>query len=153
MQPQKHIPLQVLSSLSLDLVCEIEVSLVKLVNSNVTILTSRGISLSLWVDRNSVLNKYQYCCITGLGSRASYQRTKVTTNTANLLLKDLVIKSSFEFTLSRRGSSDVHSGLTTSQDDEVFFWCNRCTVERGIGNIGLHDFEIGSVDELCSLVF
>ena len=52
MQPQIH--LQVLSGLSLDLVCEVEITLVKLVHSDVTILSSTGVSLSLWIGCDSV---------------------------------------------------------------------------------------------------
>ena len=46
--------LQVLPSLSLDLVCEVEVALVELMDSDITILTSRSVSLALWIDCDCV---------------------------------------------------------------------------------------------------
>lgn len=74
--------LQVLSSLSLNLVCEVKVALVKLVHPNVTILSSTGISFSLGVGCNGV------------------QWTEVTTDTTNLLFEDLVIEASLELSLT-----------------------------------------------------
>lgn len=77
----------------------------------------------------------------------------MTTDSTDLLLENLVIETSFEFTLSRVGGSDVHSGLSTAEDDKVLVRCDGGAVERSVGNVGLHDFEIGGVDELGGLVF
>ena len=61
MQPAKTIhsfPLQVLSSLSLNLVREVEVAFVELMYSDIAIFSSGSIALSLGVDCNGILIFY-----------------------------------------------------------------------------------------------
>lgn len=47
------------------------------------------------------------------------ERTKVASDTANLILENLVIEPRLEFTLSLRCCSDISSFLSTSEDDKV----------------------------------
>lgn len=69
-------------------------------------------------------------------------------NTTNLILKDLVVKSSLEFTLSLRGSSDISSFLPTSENDEVLLGSECGSVEGSVGNEGFEDFEVVYVHNL-----
>jgi hypothetical protein len=50
--------------------------------TDIPILTSTGVTLSLWVDCDGV------------------ERTKVTSDTTDFLLENLVVESSLEFTLT-----------------------------------------------------
>jgi hypothetical protein len=115
---------------SLNLILEIKVSLVKEVHTDVTILTTRGITGSGRVNGNGV------------------ERTEVTLDTSNFLFEDLVVESGLEFSLTLRGCCDFRSGLTTTQDDEIFEGCDGGGVEGGIGNIGLQDLEGVDIDDL-----
>jgi len=80
---------------------------------------------------------------------STYQGTEVTTDTANLVLEDLVVESSLEFTLASGGRGDVHGGLTTTENDEVLLPGHAGAVEGGITGVGLEDLEILSGDELA----
>lgn len=82
----------------------------------------------------------------------AYQRTEVTTHTTDLLLKDLVVESRLEFTLSRRSGGDIHGGLTTTEDDKVFLGCDSSTVQRGVCRVGLEHLEVAGRDEFGGLV-
>lgn len=81
------------------------------------------------------------------------QRTKVATDSTNLLFENLVVETRFEFTLSGVGSGDIHSSLSSAEDDEVLVGRDGGAVKRGVGYVGLEDFEVGGVDELGGLVF
>lgn len=72
----------------------------------------------------------------------------MTTDSANLVFKDLVVESRLELSLSRRGTGDIHGGLTTSEDDKVLLGCNGGTVKRGISGVGLENLEVLGGDEL-----
>jgi hypothetical protein len=61
--------------------------------------------------------------------------SEVTTHTTDLLHEDLVVEAGFEFTLARGGSSDVHGGLSSAEDNVVFYGCDRGAVEGGVGDI------------------
>lgn len=105
----------------------------------------------------------------------------MTSDTANLLLKYLVVESGFEFTLSgylevisysfeaklkntkqhddglkwslsihTTGLRDTHCILPTTKNNEVLLGCDCGAVQRSVGNICLHDFEICCVYELGS---
>lgn len=102
--------------------------------AHVTVLTARRITLSVGVDGDRV------------------ERAEVATHAANLLLEHLVVEASLEFTLACRSGGDVHGGLAASEDDEVFLGGDGGGVERGVGNKGLHDLEVGGIDDLGMLV-
>jgi hypothetical protein len=72
----------------------------------------------------------------------------VTSHTTNLVLEDLVIETSLELTLTGRSSGNIHSGLTTTEDDEFLLGGDSGTVEGCVGYIGLEDLEIAGRDEL-----
>lgn len=73
----------------------------------------------------------------------------MTPNTANLILKDLVIEPSLEFTLSLRGSGDISGFLSAPEDDEVLFGRERGCVEGSVGDKGFEDFQVVYVHNLC----
>ncbi len=70
-------------------------------------------------------------------------------DSSDFLFEDLVVESSLEFTLSATGSGDIHRGLSTTENDEILFGSNCGTVQGSIGDVGLHDFKVSRVDELC----
>lgn len=76
----------------------------------------------------------------------------MTTNTADLLLEYLVVESCLEFTLPRRGGRDIHGGLTTTEDDIVFFRGDGCAVEGRVCDVRLEHLEVARADELGGLV-
>lgn len=119
-----------LASLSLHLIGEVKISLIEVVNTNITILSSRSVRFALWVHRDCV------------------QRTEMSTYTADLLFEHLVVESRFKLSLTCGCSCDIHSGLSASEDYEVLLGGNGCGVERGVGYVGLHDFEVAGIDEL-----
>jgi hypothetical protein len=116
--------------LPLNLVHEIEVGLVEVVDTDVTILTTGGI------------------CGTGGVHVDGVEGTEVTTDTANLVFEDLVVEAGLELTLTGRGCCDIHSGLTTTQNNVVLLGGNRSRVEGGIGDVGLEDGEVACRNEL-----
>lgn len=69
-------------------------------------------------------------------------------HTANLVLEHLVVETGLELTLTGRGSGDIHSGLTTTEDDEVLLGGNGGAVEGCVGYVGLEDLEVAGRDEL-----
>ena len=101
-----------------------------MVNTDVTVLTTGGVCGSSGVDIDSV------------------EGTKVSTNTADLIFKHLVVETGLEFTLASGGSCDIHGGLTTTEDHVVLLWGNACGVERGISGVGFEDGEVASGHEL-----
>lgn len=110
--------------LPLNLIHKVKVRLIEMVNTNVTILTTRSIGRASRVGVNGV------------------ERTEVTLDTANLVLEDLVVKAGLEFTLAGGGCSDIHGGLTTSQNNVILFGCDGGAVQWGIGDVGFHDSEV-----------
>lgn len=116
--------------LPLDLVHEIEVGLVKVVDTDVTVLTTGGV------------------CGTGGVHVDGVEGTEVTTDTANLVFEDLVVEAGLELTLTGRGGCDIHGGLTTTQDNVVLLSGNGSRVEGGIGDVGLEDGEVACRNEL-----
>lgn len=122
-------------SFPLNLVVEVEVALVEVVNSDVSILSAAGVALACRVGSDSV------------------QRTEVTSHTTNFVLEDFVIEPSLKLTLTGRSSGNIHSGLTTTEDDEFLLGGDSGTVEGCVGCIGLEDLKIAGRDELKRLVF
>lgn len=116
--------------LPLNLVREVKVGLIKLMHTHISILTSRRITLSVRVDGDGV------------------ERAEMTTHATNLLLKHLVVEARLEFTLASRSGGDVHGSLAATEDDEVFLGGDGSGVEGGVGDVGLHNLEIGGIDDL-----
>lgn len=46
------------------------------------------------------------------------------TDSTNLLFENFVVETRFEFTLSGVGCGNVHSGLSSSEDDEILVGCD-----------------------------
>jgi len=67
----------------------------------------------------------------------SVQRSKVTTDTSNLVLKDLVEEPSLELSLPRGRGSDITGLLASPEDDKVLLRREGGRVQRGIGLVGL----------------
>lgn len=99
-------------------------------HADVTVLTTRGVTLARGVGGDCV------------------ERAEVATDTANLLLKDLVVEAGLEFALSRRGGCDIHGGLTTAEDDVLLLGGDGGAVEGCVGDVRLEDFELLGCDEL-----
>lgn len=117
-------------SFSLYLVQKVEVTLVEVVNTDVTVLSAACVALAVGVDGDGV------------------EGTEMTSDTADLVLEDLVVETGFEFTLSGRSSGDIHGGLTTTKDNKVLLGGDGGAVEGGIGGVGLQDGEIAGGNEL-----
>lgn len=49
------------------------------------------------------------------------ERAEMALDTANFILEDAVVEARFELALARAGGGNVRGGLTTAEDDEVFF--------------------------------
>lgn len=109
-----------------DLVHEVKVGLVEGMHPDVTVLATTRVGYALWMHGNRV------------------ERTKVASNSADLVLEDLVIESSFKFALASGRGCHVGGSLATSEDDKVLLWGDGGGVERRIGNIGLQDAEVAS---------
>jgi hypothetical protein len=56
----------------------------------------------------------------------------VATDTANLLLEDLVVETRLELTLAGRGPGDIHGGLTTTEDDVLLLRRDGGAVEGSV---------------------
>ena len=119
--------------LPLDLVHKVVVALVEVVDTDVTVLATAGVALAGRVGGDSV------------------EGTEVTAHATDLALEDLVVETRLEFTLARRGSGDIHGGLTTTEDDVVLLASNSSAVKRGVGGVGLEDLEVLGCDELWEL--
>ena len=52
------------------------------------------------------------------------QRAEMSPNSANLLLKDLVVESCLEFSLAGRGCGDIHRCLATTKNDKILLRSN-----------------------------
>lgn len=76
----------------------------------------------------------------------------MTSDTADLLFENLVVEAGLEFSLASGGGCDVHGGLATTEDDEIFLGGNGCAVEGSVGDVGLENLKIAGVDDLLSSV-
>ena len=103
-------------------------------HTNVTILTTRAVRGALRVHGDVV------------------EGTEVTTYTANLLGKDLVIETRLEFTLAGGCGCDVHGSLSSTKDNVVFYRSESGAVERCVGDVSLQDVKGLDIDELRGLV-
>lgn len=72
----------------------------------------------------------------------------MTPDTADLILKDLVVESGLKFTLALGSSSDVSGLLTTTEDHEILFRGKSSCVKRGVSNKGLEDLKVVHIDYL-----
>jgi hypothetical protein len=106
---------------ALDLVHEVKVWLVKVMHTDVSVLSSTAVSGSLWVHGDVV------------------EGTKVTTYTANLLHEDLMIEAGFELSLAGGCGGDVHGSLSSTEDNVVFYWGDGSAVEGCVGDVGFQD--------------
>lgn len=77
----------------------------------------------------------------------------MTTDTADLLLENLVVEPCLEFTLPSRSGCDIHGGLSTTQNDKLLLWRNGSAVEWRVGVVCLENFEVASGNQLGGLVF
>ena len=126
--------LLLLRRLPLHLVLEVKVRLIEVVHAHVSVLTTRAVRSTLRVHGHVV------------------QRTEVTTYTADFLGEDLVVETGFEFTLSGGGGCDIHGGLSSSEDDVLFYGGDGGAVEGCVGDVGLQDVEGLDVEKLGGLV-
>lgn len=76
----------------------------------------------------------------------------MTPDTADLVLKDLMVEPSLEFTLASRGGGNVHGGLTTTEDDVVLLGGDDSAIQRCIRGVCLENLEVPGSDELSGLV-
>lgn len=120
--------------LPLDLILEVEEALVKVVDAHISVLTTTGVTLAGRVGSD---------CVEG---------AEVTTNTANLVFEDLVVKSSLELTLAGSGCGNIHGSLTTSEDNEILLGRNAGTVQWCVGGVRLQNLEVSNGDEVSGLV-
>lgn len=104
-----------------------------MVYTDVAILTTRGVCRTLGVNPDGV------------------ERSEVTTNTADFVLKDPVVETGFEFTLASGRGGDIHGGLTTAQDHVVLLGGDDGAVERRVGDVGFEDGEVTGGQELYLL--
>ena len=114
----------------LDLVHEVKVPLVEVVNADVAVFSAACVALAGGVGGDGV------------------ERAEVATDTADLVLENLVVESGLELALAGGGRGDVHGGLATTEDDEILLGRDGGAVEGRVGGVGLHDREVASIDEL-----
>src|SRR5687768_12673922 len=81
------------------------------------------------------------------------QRTEVTSNSADFLFKDLVVEPRLELSLTGRSCGNIHSSLTSTENNVVLLWGDGSTIERSIGDVCLQNLEIRGIDKLCGFVF
>lgn len=93
-------------------------------DTNVAVLTTTGVAPAGRVGGDGV------------------EGTKVTTDTANLVLEDLVVEAGLELALASGGGGDIHGSLTTTEDDKVLLGGNDGAVEGGVARVGLEDLEV-----------
>ena len=94
-------------SFPFDLVHEVEVTLIKLMNSDVTIFATTAVPLARRISRDGILRNISKWNEPTKFETKAYQGAEVTTDTANLVLEDLVIKSGLEFALPSGRCRDV----------------------------------------------
>ncbi|KAH3679980.1 hypothetical protein WICPIJ_008456, partial [Wickerhamomyces pijperi] len=117
------------------IVLEIKVRFFKLVDTDITIFTPRGVTCALWMNSDVI------------------QRTEMTLHSTNLITKHLVVESSFKLTLSHGRSGDVSGFLTTTKNDEFLDWGNGGGVQWGICFESLEHLQSVNIDDMRSLVF
>lgn len=76
----------------------------------------------------------------------------MTTDTANLLLKNLVVEPRLELSLPGRSGRDVHGGLSTTQNNKLLLRRNSSAVEGCVGVVCLENLEVAGRDQLGGLV-
>lgn len=86
------------------------------------------------------------------GRQYTYQGAEVATDTANLLFKDLVVEPSLELSLPSRGRGDVHSGLTTTENDILLLGRDSGAVQGSVGVVCFEDLQVASGNQLRGLV-
>lgn len=69
------------------------------------------------------------------------QRAEMSLDSPDFILKNAVVKSSFEFALSGGRGGDVHGGLATAEDDEGFLRGYSGGVDGRVGDIGFQELE------------
>lgn len=104
-----------------------------MVHTNVTVLTTRGVCCALGVNTDGV------------------EGTEVTPDTTDFVLENLVVETSLEFTLASGGGSDIHGGLTTSQDHVFLLGRDGGAVKGSVGDVGLEDGEVTGGHELYDI--
>lgn len=119
--------------LPLDLVQKVKVWLVKVVDTHVSVLTTTAVAGALRVYSDVV------------------ERSEVATDTANLLHEDLVVEAGFEFTLACGGGGDVHGGLSSTEDNVVFYGGDGGAVEGCVGDVRFENIELFDIDKLEEL--
>jgi hypothetical protein len=92
-----HLPLS--HCLSFNLVCEVKITFVELVNSNIAIFSSTCVPFSSWINGNGICRPIRPCSA-GFRTEKHTQRAEMSPDATNFFLEDLVIESGFEFTLS-----------------------------------------------------
>lgn len=70
-------------------------------------------------------------------------------DTANLVLKDLVVEAGFELSLSGVGGGDVHGCLTTAQNYKVFLGRDGCGIEGGVCYVSFKNGEVSGGNYLA----
>jgi hypothetical protein len=108
-------------SLALHLVQKVEVALVEMMDADITVLSAAGVALAGRVGGDGV------------------EGTEVTADTTNFVLEDLVVEAGLELSLASRSSSDVHGGLTATENNEIFLGGDGGAVEGGITDVRLED--------------
>lgn len=116
--------------LPLDLIHEIEIRLVKVVHTHVTVLSATAVPSSLGVDSDIV------------------EGTEMAPDSSNLLHKKLVVEPRFELSLSRAGCGDVHGCLTSSKDHKVLHGRDSGAVEGSVGGVCLENLKVIRGDQL-----
>lgn len=129
-RPHTTLNRNLLPLLPLNLEREIEVRLVELVHAHISVLSAGCVALAGRVHGDGV------------------ERAEMPTDAADLLLEDLVVEARLELSLARRGRRDVHGRLATAEDDKVFLWRDGGGVQGRVSYEGLHDLEVGGVDNL-----
>lgn len=99
-------------------------------NTDVTVLSAAGVALACGIGGDGV------------------EGTEVASDTADLVLEDLVVETGLEFTLSGGSSGDIHGGLTTTENNVVLLGSDGGAVDGGIGRVVLQDGEVTSSNKL-----
>jgi hypothetical protein len=110
--------------LFLHFVHEVEVSLVEVVDTNIAIFSTTGVATTLRICRNVI------------------EWSEMSFYSANLVLKDLVVESGLELSLSRRCCGNISSSLTSTKDDKLLLRSHGSAVEWCVGRIGLENLKV-----------
>lgn len=108
----------------LDLELESKEVVIKVVNTDITILSSTGKGATVGVDGNGV------------------DGSEMSTDTSNLLLEDLVPESALEFTLSAAGCCDIHGLLSSSDNNKLLvLGHDGCRVKGSVSGVCLENLQ------------